>query len=74
MPRLAKVHADRSAVLEMARKWDAVGTLRLFKVVDINYDEACGAFRVGKDEQWDSLILNPTVINSRCRSISRSTK
>ena len=33
-----------------------------------------GAFRVPKDEQHDRLILNPTVVNSRCCSISSSTQ
>ena len=31
-------------------------------------------FPVCKDEDFDRLVLNPTVVNSRMRSISRHTK
>ena len=41
---------------------------------DLAWDEACGASRVPKDSGFDRLILNPTVVNSRCASISASTQ
>lgn len=36
--------------------------------------EAVGLFAVPKDEQWDRLILNPTVVNSRNYAYSSYTK
>ena len=39
-----------------------------------NFKEAVGLFCVGKDAQYDRLIINPVTINSRMHSISKSTK
>eukprot|EP00969_Alexandrium_andersonii_P353134 15439200-Alexandrium_andersonii.AAC.1 len=59
----ARVHASPTALFSLLLKWGAVGALVLFPKSEINFDEACGAFRVGKDASWDRLTLNPTVIN-----------
>ena len=37
-------------------------------------DELCGCFRIFKDIDWDRLILNPTVRNSRTRTLSNRTR
>eukprot|EP00969_Alexandrium_andersonii_P093703 4139412-Alexandrium_andersonii.AAC.1 len=70
----ARVHASPSALLALSQKRGAVGAPVLFRESEIIFDEACGAFRGGNDAPWDRLILNPTVINGRCWSISWSTK
>ena len=48
--------------------------LRLFPVDELDWDEACGLFRVYKDDSNDRLILNPTLVNSRMDSIPDSTR
>ena len=73
LPR-AKVHASPSEFLKLLQKWDAVGALSLLPESATDASERCGMFPVYKDEDFDRLILNPTVVNSRMRSISRHTK
>lgn len=67
-PRLpkAKVHADRQQVYRLAQKWDALGACQLAACSEIKPVEAVGIFAVPQDSEFDRLILNPTVINSRC--------
>ena len=72
LPR-AKVHASPSEFLKLLQKWDAVGALFLLPEESTDASERCGMFPVCKDEDFDRLILNPTVVNSRMRSISRHT-
>ena len=75
-PRLpcAKVHASKSEVLALASKWDELGACRLVPCASIPSIETVGLFAVPKDEVYDRLILNPTVVNSRCFGYSRYTK
>ena len=73
LPR-AKVHASPQEFLQLLRKWDAVGALSLLPAASTDADERCGMFPVYKDEDFDRLILNPTVVNPRMRSISRHIK
>ena len=75
-PKLAraKVHASREEVLRLASKWDALRACRLVPCSRVNPHEAVGIFAVPKDAEYDRLILNPTVINSRCYPYSAYTK
>ena len=72
----AVMHIDDDNLFALLRKWDAVGSLRLFAYskADFDYRELCGMFPVYKDEQRDRLILNPTVVNSRRRGSSLYTR
>ena len=71
----AKVHATRPELELLLTKLDAAGALILIDRAEVSdWDEACGLFRVPKDADHDRLILNPTVINSRMETFSRSTK
>ncbi len=71
----ARVHASRADLEALVRKLDEAGALSLIPRDEVaDWDEACGLFRVAKDAEHDRLILNPTVINSRMSSLSRSTK
>ena len=56
---------DRSELWALLQKWDTCGALYLTPASDLAWDEACGAFRVPKDSDFDRLMLNPTVVNSR---------
>ena len=73
LPR-AKVHASPSEFLKLLQKWDAVGALSLLPEESTDASVRCGMFPVYKDEDFDRLILNPAVVNSRMRSICRHTK
>ena len=75
-PRMAKaqVHAARDEVLALASKWDALGACQLVKKEEVRADETVGMFAVPKDDEFDRLILNPTVVNSRSYPYSRFTK
>eukprot|EP00959_Pyramimonas_sp_CCMP1952_P375625 7867112-Pyramimonas_sp.AAC.1 len=57
----ARVHMDKSELWTLLEKWDSCGALYLTPTTDLAWDEACGVFRVPKDEHHDRLILNPTV-------------
>lgn len=70
----AIVHADRQEILRLAEKWDALHACQISRCSDIAEIETVGLFTVPKDADWDRLILNPTVINSRCHTYSRYTK
>ena len=70
----AKVHASKAEVLALAEKWDTLGACRLVQCAPVPAVEAVGVFAVPKDEQYDRLILNPTVVNSRSHHYSRFTK
>ena len=72
LPR-TKVHASAPEFLELLQKWDAVGALSLPLENSTDASERCGMFPVYKDEDFDRF-MNPTVVNSRTRSISRHTK
>ena len=75
-PRMARaqVHATRDEVLALATKWDALGACQLVKREAVRLDETVGMFAVCKDDEFDRLILNPTVVNSRSYPYSRFTK
>ena len=47
---------------------------RIFRLDEINWDEAVGLFAVPKDDQYDRLILNPQTVNGRMQSYSHYTK
>ena len=70
----AKVHSSREEAMKLFTKWGVVGALELFDARDITWSEAVGWFPVFKDQDRDRLILNPTVVNSRCRSFSDQTR
>ena len=70
----AKVHASRAEVLALAEKWDQLGACRLVQCSSVPDIEAVGMFAVPKDEQYDRLILNPTVVNSRSFAYSNFTR
>ena len=72
--RRAKVHCSRQELLSLASKWDQKGACRIFRVDEVQWDECVGLFAVPKDEQFDRLILNPQVANSRMKSFSHYTK
>ena len=40
----------------------------------VRRDEAVGLFTVAKDQDYDRLIVNPTVLNSRMATISPQTR
>lgn len=75
-PRRAKarVHCSRTELLALAAKWDKLGSCRLVETQEIDSHEAVGLFAVSKDEDFDRLIINPTVINSRQMSYSNYTR
>lgn len=66
-PSLPKaiVHAARSDILELAEKWDSLEACHVVPCSQVREVETVGMFCVPKDADWDRLILNPTVINSR---------
>ncbi len=72
--RPAKVHCDVVELLKLAKRWDDLGACTLVPAQSKNFDEAVGLFCVPKDQQFDRLIINPKVINSRMDNISDYTK
>ena len=70
----ARVQCSREELLALACRWDALGACTLIRASDKNFDEAVGLFGVPKDSQYDRLIVNPTVINSRMFKVSDATK
>ena len=72
--RRAKVHCSREELIRLATKWDALGACRLVPTSHIDPAEAVGLFAVNKDQDFDRLIINPTVINSRCYGCNSFTK
>ena len=75
-PRLpkAKVHADRDQIWQLAEKWDALHACSLVACEMVQSAEAVGLFAVPKDSEYDRLILNPTVVNSRSFSYASFAK
>ena len=75
-PRVAKakVHASKSEVLALAEKWDQLGACNLVSCERVDPVETVGLFAVPKDSEFDRLILNPSVVNSRSFSYSNYTK
>lgn len=75
-PSLPKaiVHAARNDILELAEKWDTLNACQVVPCSEVREVETVGMFCVPKDADWDRLILNPTVINSRCYGYSSFTK
>ena len=69
-----KVNCSKSELLKLASRWDELGACMLLPLEQKNFKEAVGLFCVGKDAQYDRLIINPVTINSRMHSISKSTK
>ena len=72
--RKARVHCSRPELLKLVKIWDAYGSLALVPCEDIPTDETVGIFAVPKDHQYDRLIINPTVNNSRMAGYSHFTK
>lgn len=70
----ALVRCSKSELLKLAKKWDKLGACRLVACDEVNEDEPVGLFAVGKDADWDRLIINPTTINSRQYSYSNYTR
>jgi hypothetical protein len=73
-PPPARVHASQAELESLLAKLDAAGALALVSRSEVpDWSEACGLFRVAKDADHDRLILNPTVVNGRMRSIADAT-
>ena len=70
----ARVRCKKSELLKLAEKWDSLGACQLIPVSEIGIDEAVGLFAVPKDPDYDRLIINPTVINSRMYTVNTFTK
>ena len=71
----AKVHASKHELLKLAAVWDSVGALQIFRKDELrNVRECVGLFAVPKDENYDRLILNPVVINSRMHTLNTYTR
>ena len=68
------MHATRQELLLLSRTWDEAGCLAIFPAAAVRRDEAVGLFTVAKDQDYDRLIVNPTVLNSRMATISRQTR
>ena len=69
-----KVRCSRSELLKLAERWDQLGACGVMSAELKNYEEAVGLFSVAKDSEYDRLIINPKVINSRMASVSDFTK
>lgn len=70
----ARVHCSRPELIDLMKIWDAKGSLALFPCSEVSETETVGIFAVPKDEHFDRLILNPTVLNSRMTPYSNFTK
>ena len=70
----ARVHCSRPELLQLMKIWDAHGSLALFPCNEVFEEETVGLFAVPKDANFDRLIVNPTVLNSRMFPYSRYTK
>ena len=71
--RPARVHATPRELMQLLRKWDAVGALRLVPADRVPRVSRLGLFTVYKDSAYDRLILNPTVRNERSRALRSAT-
>eukprot|EP00438_Fugacium_kawagutii_P010778 Skav220890 [mRNA] locus=scaffold3880:13453:20349:+ [translate_table: standard] len=70
----ARVQCSRPELLKLMKIWDAHSSLALFPCSEVDPHEAVGIFSVPKDQTYDRLIINPTVINSRMMPYSSYTK
>lgn len=70
----ARVHCSRPELLDLATRWDQLGACMLIPAAQKDFSEAVGLFCVPKDRDFDRLIVNPTTINSRMHTVSKSTK
>lgn len=68
------MHCSRPELINLMKIWDAKGSLALFPCSEVSETETVGIFAVPKDEHFDRLILNPTVLNSRMTPYSNFTK
>ena len=68
------VHCSRPELLELMKIWDCKGALKLIPCGDVDPHETVGLFAVPKDDEFDRLIINPTVLNSRMAGYSCYTK
>ena len=71
--RPAKINC-RSELLDLAQRWDDFGALRLMPADQKQWDEAVGMFAVGKDSQFDRLIINSQNLNGKMWTVSESLK
>ena len=73
--RKAQVHSSKDELLMLGSKWDALGALTIFREDEIeDLHECVGLFCIPKDADFDRLILNPVVVNSRMSSLNDYTK
>ena len=75
--RPALVHADRNELLALARLLDQHQALAVFEESEAAHlprDEEIGLFSIRKDNEWDRLIMNPTVVNARSFRYSNAAK
>ena len=70
----ANVHCSRPELLQLMKIWDCKGALKLIPCEDVDPQETVGLFAVPKDDEFDRLIINPTVLNSRMAGYSCYTK
>ena len=70
----ARVHCSRPELLKLMKIWDAHGSLALFPHDAVDRHETVGIFAVPKDSEFDRLIINPIVLNSRMMPYSSYTK
>lgn len=70
----ARVQCSRPELLKLIKLWDAHKSSAQFPCRDIDSHETVGLFSVPKDQSFDRLIINPTVINSRMMPYSSYTK
>lgn len=70
----ARVQCSRCELLKLMKVWDAHRSLALFPCREVEPHETVGIFAVPKDQSYDRLIANPTVLNSRMMPYSSYTK
>ena len=58
----AIVHATKEELFKLATTWDDHDALLLIPADEVCELERCGLFPLCKDEGYDRLIINPTVI------------
>lgn len=70
----AKINCSKAELLDLAKRWDDLGAIRLLPADQKCWEEAVGMFAVAKDSQFDRLIINPQNLNGRMWTVSDSTK
>ena len=70
----AKMHVERSEMLNLIQRWDSLGACTIIPLETKDFAEAVGIFTVDKDAFYFRLIINPKAINSCMASLSYITK